>query len=156
MKGKPAGLKNSLMEALGGIKVVRPKDIHKLKSRDEKKARLAWAREYNRRAYTYVAWLYSQGEIIIAYPEGMFFGHRLGPIQSGIIKHTLAVEQEHGLQIPIIPIGIEYQSLHQPRSRVYFRIGPPLISTSFADPRDLTSEVKQQLARLSGLETDSH
>jgi 1-acyl-sn-glycerol-3-phosphate acyltransferase len=135
---------------------VRPKDIHKLKSREEKKARLVWARDYNQRAYNYVAWLYTQGEIIIAYPEGMFFSHRLGPIQSGIIKHTLAVEQKHGLQIPIIPIGIEYQNLHQPRSRAYFRIGPPLISTSFADPRDLTAKIKQQLARLSGLEIDSH
>ncbi len=156
MKGKPSGLKNSLLEALGGIKVVRAKDIHKLKSRGEKKARLAWAREYNRRAYTYVAWLYTQDEIIIAYPEGMFFGNRLGPIQSGIIKHTLAVEQAHSLQIPLILIGIEYQNLHQPRSRVYFRIGPPLISTSFANPRDLTTEVKQQLARLSGLATNLH
>jgi 1-acyl-sn-glycerol-3-phosphate acyltransferase len=156
MKGKPTGLKNSLLEALGGIKVVRPKDIYKLKSRDEKKARLAWAREYNQRAYNYVAWLYTQSEIVIAYPEGMFFGHRLGPIQSGIIKHTLAVEQAHDLQIPITPIGIEYQSLHQPRSRAYFRIGSPLSSTSFANPRDLTAEVKQQLAWLSGLATNLH
>jgi 1-acyl-sn-glycerol-3-phosphate acyltransferase len=155
MKGKPTGLKNSLLEALGGIKVVRSKDIYKLKSRNEKKARLVWAREYNQRTYDYVAWLYTRSEIVIAYPEGMFFGHRLGPIQSGIIKHTLTVEQAHGLQIPIIPIGIEYQRLHQPRSRVYFRVGPPLVSTSFEDPRKLTAEVKQQLARLSGLETNS-
>ncbi len=151
MKGKPAGMKNSLLEAVGGIKVVRPKDIYKLKDRAEKKARLAQAKAFNRRAYEYVGWLYTQGEIIIAYPEGMFFGNRLGPIQSGIISQTLAVEQEHDLEIPIIPIGIEYEKLRRPRSRAFFRIGPPLHSTQFDSPPDLIAEVKQQLARLSGL-----
>ena len=75
----------------------------------------------------------------------------MGPIQSGVIKHTLAVEQEVNMQIPIIPIGIEYENRRRPRSRAYFRIGYPLISTQFAGPRGLTTEIKQQLTRLSGL-----
>jgi len=151
MKGKPSGLRNSLLEALGGIKVVRAKDIRKLKSRAEKKAQLIRAREFNRHSYDYITWLFTQDEIVIAYPEGMFFGNRMGPVQSGVIKHTLVVEQDIKIQIPIIPIGIEYQSLRRPRSRAYFRIGSPLISTQFEDPGDLTAEVKQQLAQLSGL-----
>jgi 1-acyl-sn-glycerol-3-phosphate acyltransferase len=151
MKGKPSGLKNSLLEALGGINVVRPKDIHNLKSRAEKRARLEWAREFNQRSYNYVTWLFTQNEIVVTYPEGMFFGNRMGPIQSGVIKHTLAVEQECNIEIPIIPIGIEYESLHCPRSRTYFRIGPQLTSTQFADPRELTTKIEQQLAFLSGL-----
>ena len=151
MKGKPSGLKNSLLEALGGIKVVRPKDIHKLKDRAEKKARLAWAREFNQRSYSYVTWLFTQNELVIAYPEGMFFSHRMGPIQSGIIKHTLTVEQKYHLKTPIIPLGIAYENLHQPRSQAFFRVGAPLFATQFADPRHLTAEVKRQLAQLSGL-----
>jgi len=151
MKGKPSGLKNSLLEALGGIKVVRPKDIHKLKNRTEKKARLAWAREFNQRSYNYVTWLFTQNELVVAYPEGMFFRNRMGPIQSEIIKHTLTVEQDHHTHIPIIPVGIPYEKLHHPRSPAYFRIGAPLFGTQFADPRDLTAEVKYQLAQLSGL-----
>ena len=151
MKGKPSGLENSLLEALGGIKVVRPKDIHKLKNRAEKKAQLERAREFNQHSYDYITWLFTQGEIVIAYPEGMFFGNRMGPIQSGVIKHALTVEQEVGLQIPIIPLGIKYESLHRPRSQAYFRIGLPLISTQFSNPRDLVTAVEQQLAQLSGL-----
>jgi len=151
MKGKPSGLKNSLLEALGGIKVVRPKDIRKFKSRVEKKAQLEWARQFNQHSYDYITWLFTQDEIVIAYPEGMFFGNRLGPIQSGIIRHMLVVEQEYSIEIPIIPIGIEYENLRRPRSRAFFRIGHPLISTQFAGPPDLITEVEKQLAQLSGL-----
>ena len=151
MKGKPSGLKNSLLEALGGIKVVRPKDIHKLKNRAEKKVHLERARIFNQHSYDYITWLFTQNEIVIAYPEGMFFGNQMGPIQAGIIKHTLTAEQKINLQIPLIPIGIEYENLHRPRSRAYFRIGLSLISTQFANPRDLITQAQQQLAQLSGL-----
>jgi 1-acyl-sn-glycerol-3-phosphate acyltransferase len=151
MKGKAGGWQNGLLEALGGIKVVRPKDIRRLKDRAEKKAYLAEAREFNQHAYDYVTWLYTQAEVVIAYPEGMFFGNRLGPLQTGIITHTLEVEVEHGLSIPLIPIGIEYENLARPRSGVYFRIGPPFYATSYDTPPSLIDHLQQQLAQLSGL-----
>ncbi len=151
MKGKPAGPLNSLLEAAGGVKVVRPKDIHHLESRDAQKVFLQQAREFNQHALDYISWLYTQGEIVVTFPEGMFYPDRVGPLQSGIIKHTMQVEQETGLKIPVIPVGIEYKNLSRFRAPAFFRIGPPLYSASYSDQSHMVTAITQQLGQLSGL-----
>jgi 1-acyl-sn-glycerol-3-phosphate acyltransferase len=73
MKGKPSSIFNGILEAAGGIKVIRPKDIHRLESRAAQKAYLEQARDLNQNALDYAAWLYIQGEIVVTFPEGMFY-----------------------------------------------------------------------------------
>jgi len=155
MKGKPSVIFNGILEAAGGIKVIRPKDIHRLESRAAQKACLEQARTLNQHALDYITWLYTQGEIVITFPEGMFYPHRIGVLQTGIIKHTWQVEQKNSLQIPLIPIGIEYESLFRPRAQAFFRIGPPLYAGSYSSQGALIRSITQCLAKLSGFAADS-
>ncbi len=152
MKGKQAGVSNRILEALGGVKVIRAKDIRRIQDRAAREAYLDRAREFNRRALAYVSWLYSQGEVVITYPEGMFYEDRMGPVQTGLIKHTLEVGRKTNIQIPFIPVGLEYESLRRPRAGVVFRIGAPLYPTSATEPGQLSEVVKQRLGELSGFD----
>ena len=87
---------------------------------------------------------------MVALPEGMFYPNKIGPIQSGIIKHTWQVE-ETGLKIPVIPIGIEYESLYRPRARAFFRIGQAIYNASYPDQGQMVTAITQHLGQLSGL-----
>lgn len=154
MKGKPSAIFNGILEAAGGIKIIRPKDIYRLESRAAQKACLEQARNLNQHALDYITWLYTQGEIVITFPEGMFYPQRVGVLQTGIIKHTWQFEQENSLHIPLIPIGIEYESLFRPRAQAFFRIGPPLYAASYSSQSQLMRAITQCLAKLSGFAVD--
>ncbi len=152
MKGKASLLLNGIMEIMGGIKVTRPKDVWRVKNRAKRKAYIQQAREGNEAAMAYVAWLYSQGEIVVAYPEGMFYPDQIGPLQPEIIKQVFDIEQENDYQIPIIPIGLEYESLTKLRSKLFIRVGTPLYSTSFEEEKELVTMVQHRLSELSGFD----
>ncbi len=152
MKYRAAGLPPQLMEALGAIAVIRPKDVLRLANRAERRARLEKARAMQQRAMDYVAWLYAQGELVIVYPEGMFYPQRLGPIQTGSVRHVLTIAQQTGTRIPIIPIGIAYERLNAPRSRAFFRIGDPYDPAAYPSLASLVDALKTQLRTLSHLD----
>ena len=151
MKGKRSPISNAILEAIGGVKVIRPKDVWRIQHRAKRKAYIRQAREANQQAMAYVTWLYSQGEVLVAFPEGMFYADKMGPLQTAVIKHALDVEQENGFQIPLIPIGLEYENLNQPRSHAFLRVGTPLSTASFGKQKQLLGVVKQRLYELSGL-----
>ena len=82
----------------------------------------------------------SEGGHVIETPEDMF--HR-------VAKHIAKAEEEYGIKIPGIPIGMEYAgSFWIPRSRVYVRVGEPLdLNTP-----NLTEILRKEIARLSNLD----
>ena len=150
MKGKRSPISNAILAAMGGVKVVRPKDVRRVQNRDERKAYIHQAREANQQVMAYVTGLYSQGEVLVAFPEGMFYADKVGPLQTAVIKHALAVEQEYGFSIPLIPVGLDYENPKKPRSRAFIRVGTPLRAALFDEQKQLIAMVKQRLHELSG------
>ena len=151
MKGKRSPISNAILEAIGGVRVIRPKDAWRIQNREKRKAFIDQAREANQQAMAYVTWLYSQGELLVAFPEGMFYPKKMGPLHTAVIKHALDMEQENGFQVPLIPIGLEYKNLRKPRSRAFMRIGTPLHLASIGEHKQLIATVKQRMSELSGL-----
>ena len=140
-----------VLELLGGVKIVRPKDIRRIKSREARRARIQWAREKNRETLNYLSWLYEQGELVVSHPEGMRYQGTMGPLQREIIDHLLATEERLGARIPVLPIGLQYDSFAKPGANLYFRIGEPLYSSSFAGAERLMAEIDVQIRALSGI-----
>lgn len=139
-----------VLELLGGVKVIRPKDIRRLKDREERRAEIRRARAANQELQNYLTWLYSQDELVVSHPEGMRYQDAMGPVQKEIIEHLLQAEEQLGRSIPLIPIGLAYESYRRPRARVHFRIGEPFHSSQFADAKELMDVVEERLRALSG------
>ena len=139
-----------ILEGVGGFKIIRPKDIRRIKDREQRRAEIRRARAANEQTQNYLTWLYSQGELVVSHPEGMRYQDGMGPMQREIIDHLLKAEEKLGVKIPLIPVGIEYESYWKPRGRVFFRIGEPLYSDQFEDPGDLVDTVGEQIRKLSG------
>lgn len=138
-----------LLELSGGIRIVRPKDLRRLKNRAERRAQILRAREHNQVSLDYLSWLYRKGEMVVSHPEGMRCQDSLGHLQKEIVEHMLQVEQHHGLRIPIIPIGLEYESYRRPLSRIYFRVGEPFFSDQVGDVKKVMDLVEDRLRVLS-------
>jgi 1-acyl-sn-glycerol-3-phosphate acyltransferase len=142
----------SLLEAPGGIKIIRPKDVRRIKDRDARRSLIQEAREKNQQTLDYLDWLYRRGELVISHPEGMRFQDAMGNLQKQIVEHAMHVEQVHGLRIPIIPIGLEYESFSRPLSRIFFRVGAPLYSDEYSDLSGLMGAIETRIRTLSGFD----
>jgi 1-acyl-sn-glycerol-3-phosphate acyltransferase len=136
---------------LGGVKIVRPKDLRRLKDKQERRRRLEDARRRNLVTLDYLDWLYRQGEIVVSHPEGMRCKEELGPLQKEIVEAVMRTERQAGLRVPLIPVGLQYDSYRRPGGRVYFRIGEPLFTDQFDDVTAIMQVVSRQLEVLSGL-----
>ncbi len=145
MKYGAAGLPSGLMEAFGAVPVIRARDILRLEGRAARSARLQEARLRKQQAFDYVAWLYAQGELVVVYPEGRFCPHSLGPLDPSAVQHAFRLAQETDLNLPIVPVGIDYEDLHRPGSRVLFRVGRPHLPQHYASPRALLVELRRFL-----------
>jgi 1-acyl-sn-glycerol-3-phosphate acyltransferase len=139
------------LELLGGIKVVRPKDVRLLKDRQARRQEIQRARQANQWLHEYLTWLYARGEVVVSHPEGMRYQGRMGPMQREIVEHLLQVEQQSNLRVPLIPIGLEYESFGRPGARVHFRVGQPLYAEQFAGLSALMEAIAERLRVLSGL-----
>lgn len=115
-------LLNRFYEKLGGIPLVRPKDLHKL-PKDRRKEYFKKAHDINDKARDYMNWLYSRNELMVVHPEGERRKDNTKPKNS---FYTKFVQYVRSKQIPIIPVGIAYEELHRPRSKVYIRVGSPI------------------------------
>ena len=138
-----------ILEVLGGVKIVRPRDIRRIEDREVRRQRIEWARDRNQHTLDYLAWLYNTGELVVSHPEGTRCADGMGALQKQLIEHMLSVERERGLRIPMIPVGLEYENLRAPRSAVYFRVGAPLYSDEFADVGELMAELRTRISDLS-------
>jgi 1-acyl-sn-glycerol-3-phosphate acyltransferase len=155
MKRGAAGLPPRLMEAFGGVPVIRAKDVLRLTSRAERKACLARARAREREVRTYLTWLYTRGEIVVVYPEGMFYPHRLGPLNGGAVRQVFTLAETKALTVPVIPIGIEYSCSNLSCAQATFHVGPPQMAHDYPTASTMMSAIRAQLVTLSGLDGPS-
>jgi 1-acyl-sn-glycerol-3-phosphate acyltransferase len=109
------------------------------------------ARAANQRLQDYLDGLYRHGELVISHPEGMRYQDAMGPLQKEVVEHLLLAQERLGVQVPLIPIGIEYGSYSRPRAPVYFRVDEPFYADSFADVGAVMAHLDQRLRTLSGL-----
>ena len=112
---------------------------------------LGKARAANQQMQDYLDGLYRHGELVISHPEGTRYQDELGPLQKEVVEHLVQAEERLGLRVPLIPIGLEYESYARPRSPVYFRVDEPLYADDFADISALMNHLDERLRVLSGL-----
>ena len=140
-----------ILEWMGGVKVERPKDIRRIADREQRRAEIRRARAANQQMQDYLDGLYQRGELVVSHPEGMRYQDELGPLQKGVVEHLVQAEKRLGMRVPLIPIGLEYDSYAQPGARVYFRVDEPLYADSFANINGLMDHLGERLRVLSGL-----
>ena len=138
-----------ILELVGGVKIVRPQDIRRIKDRQQRRRKIEWARGRNQQTLDYLSWLYGSGECVISHPEGTRCADFMGPLQKQVVEHMMSVEAARELRIPVIPMGLEYENIRAPRSTVFVRIGTPMYSDEFADQAALMVELESRLRRLS-------
>lgn len=140
-----------ILEWMGGVKVERPKDIRRIADREQRRAEIQRARAANQQMQDYLDGLYQHGELVVSHPEGMRYQDELGPLQKGVVEHLVQAEKRLGMRVPLISIGLEYDSYTRLGSRVYFRVDEPLYADSFANINELMDHLSQRLRVLSGL-----
>ncbi len=102
----------------------------------------------------------NNNEWLLVFPEGShFLRHVLRPLQKGTARIALAaqVEQNWDGEIPIFPVGLQYESHTAFGSRLLIQFGPPVSTLAFQelhsrDPkeaeRSLTRELIEGMRRL--------
>ena len=140
-----------MLEWMGGVKVVRPKDIRRIADREQRRAEIRRARAANQQMQGYLDGLYQCGELVVSHPEGMRYQDKLGPLQKEVVEHLIQAEERLEMRVPLIPIGLEYDSFARPGARVYFRVDEPLYADSFANINELMDHLGNRLRVLSGL-----
>ena len=140
------------LELMGGVKVVRPKDIRRIADREQRRAEIRRARAANQQMQAYLDGLYQRGELVVSHPEGMRYQDKFGgPLQKEVVEHLVQAEERLGMRVPLIPVGLEYDSYARPGARVYFRVDEPLYADSFANVNELMEHLGKRLRVLSGL-----
>ncbi len=148
MKYGAAGLPPRLLEALGGIPVIRAKDILRAGAGVARRDCLRKARRMQQQALAYVRWLYAQGELVLIYPEGMFYPRRLGPLNPGGVCQVFELAHQKGFSVPVLALGISYHP------RTVIRVGVSHDPLTYAALSTFVSVLRKDLARLSALPPD--
>ena len=143
-----AGL-SGFLEWAGGVKIIRPKDLRRIADRKQRRAQIRLARDKNQLTLNYLAWLYTRGELIVSHPEGMRYQGEMGVLQKEIVDHLMWVEEHQKVRVPVIPIGLEYESYSKPGSRVFFRVGEPMYTSQWTSEQ-LAAELGRRISDLSG------
>ncbi len=131
--------------ALGGFSVGRVKDIRMIKDREERKIAISHLKAENQKMKDYIDFLYSQDEIVVMHPEGERKPGEMGQIKTELIYFSKGCEQKNGIEIPAVPIGIEY--IDSSYGKVYVRAGKPV---SLQNP-DIEKIIFNEIKTLSGL-----
>jgi 1-acyl-sn-glycerol-3-phosphate acyltransferase len=140
-------LPQDLLHNLGGVTIRRPGDAKKIEDKEERRKFLEKAKEMNKNAMDYVEWLFNEGEIVVAHLEGTRTRGKVGPLRKELFDFAAEIEKKYDIDIPIIPVGIEYERLWVPFSGIYVRAGKPIK----ADTENIAEVVRKEIARLSNL-----
>lgn len=101
--------------------------------------------------------LANHGALLI-FPEGVSLTEKkLKPLKTGAARIAIGAEFEHALKlnIPIIPIGLNYSNPHQFRSDLFVKIAPPIYVKDFiTDASDIDSMSEQDVIDLAREITD--
>ena len=138
----------NFLEYGGGIKIERLQEVRRIKDKSKRREFLEKAKENNQNVFEYIHFLYSIGETLFVHPEGTRAYNEMLPMKKEIIDLTRNYENKTNQNIPIIPVGIEYESLNKFRSKIYLRSGEP-ISTS---KPNLISTIENKIKELSNIE----
>jgi 1-acyl-sn-glycerol-3-phosphate acyltransferase len=84
------------------------------------------------------------GEGAVVFPEGTYYIDRMGPGKPGVVRWILS-----RMDIPLIPVGIRYQS-KRGRTSVSIRFGKALAGKPGDPMEDLLCRAMEEIARLSG------
>ncbi|VVB77954.1 Uncharacterised protein [uncultured archaeon] len=122
-------MKNTLpsaFEYLGGIRIIRGKDLNKPISREEKKMELAKAKE--RRDYVLDVFyqLLAKEEIIVLHSQGNRAYKKPYEPNSSNLKKFLTVQERLNNPIQFVPLAISYENIKQPFSKVVVNVGDPI------------------------------
>ena len=135
-----------ILDYIGGIKIKRPKDIRKIKNREERMEVIIKAREDYKKIKDYTEFLYKNREIVVVHPEGTRKKGEMGQLKTELINFTKQIQEKYNMIIPAIPIGIEYVKSF-PKSKIYLRAGKTLDITR----PDLMDVLEQEIKKLSNL-----
>jgi len=114
----------------------------------------------NPEAFSQFVEVLRKNEWLLIFPEGShLLGYKLRPLQRGLARIVFAAQeaQEWQKEIPIIPVGLQYESHTVLGSRLLIQYGPPLSSLAFhsrylenpkAAERALTAELFEEIKRL--------
>lgn len=137
----------SILDRMGAIPVFRAQDYQ------------AGDRPDNRESLSAAAAKLAEGRLILIFPEGVSkTGLSLKPLKTGAARLGFqALENQEKLDIPLIPIGIDYLEPPVFRSPVTLRIGAPLYLAQYLEAyqqeprttvRSVTEEVSERLKNL--------
>jgi 1-acyl-sn-glycerol-3-phosphate acyltransferase len=112
-------------EHFGILRVIREKDARVFRERGVYIPN-DFRATYNEELLKYSQWLLTLGEIITSWAEGTRFAGKTGKMKTGIIEMARDAQAFAG-PVPFVPVGIEYEHKDVPRSRVYVRVGEPII-----------------------------
>lgn len=118
-------MKSSLpkcFELIGGIRVTRLKEVKKIKDKNNRREFLKKAKQTNQKATEYLKWLYNAEELIVMHVEGTRNYGAMNPINMSLINHTKKIKDESGIDVPLILMGIEYESMKKFRSPINVNI----------------------------------
>jgi len=155
----------------GAIKVIRfresIKTLKKLKKTTGKKEFESKIEEIrseidskNEESLDYIKYLYTQNEKVISSPEGTLVETDMGNIRvDDVINATIDAQKYIEEDINLIPIGTKYDRtpiIFRPAT-IYVEIGKPIKIRDFIEGEevnktDLAKKIKEEIARLSGID----
>ncbi len=104
----------------------------------------------NGKAMDHVDYLYAHNQVVVCHPEGMTYPDSVGPPSSlGPFKSLWKNQQALSKEIPVIPIGFQYEDLATKGSIVLVRIGEPRVYSA-ESLNTIAEDVMNRLRVLSG------
>ncbi len=130
--------------------------VHRVRDARRAKARGLDSVSANAQAFDRVGELLAQGACVCVFPEGgVQRGTHLAPLRTGLARMALEAQAAGVQDLTIVPVGLVYESPHEPRSRMVAVVGEPLVMEAWkpdagrpAAPQ-LTAEVAGRLRALT-------
>lgn len=116
------------MSSLGGIPLNRARPLE------------------SRRSIRTIIALLKQGEGLVIFPEGTYFEDEVGPGRVGLIRMIRS-----RINVPFIPVGINYSRKMKRRRPVQITFGRPVCEDASVDSETLIDKIMKDIARLSAL-----
>jgi 1-acyl-sn-glycerol-3-phosphate acyltransferase len=109
-------------------------------------------------SFRYILHLLRGKEYVVIFPEGTYYPGEVGKGKSRLIQMILRWQGHRGADntdtiedhIPFVPLGIHYRGKGLIKM-VTVKIGRPIFGDGEADAPQLTNQIMESIARLSGL-----